>query len=75
MNDLDDLLARLDAVEHFLAQRLLLDIRDKLLDNLVVNVGLEQRPPDLLEAVLHVLLGQFSLTANILEGGFQALCQ
>jgi len=75
VNNLDDLLARLDALEHFLPERLLLDVRDELLDNLIVNVGLEQRPADFLEAVLHVFLGQFSLTANILEGGFQPFCQ
>ncbi|HNQ15649.1 MAG TPA: hypothetical protein PKM58_08800 [Pyrinomonadaceae bacterium] len=73
MNDLYNQLSGLKAVENLLAEGTLLHVRDELLDDLVVNVGLEQRAADFLEAVLHVLLGQFSLTANVLEDAFQLL--
>ena len=73
VNNLYNQLPRLKAFEHFLPEGTLLHIRDKLLDDLVVNVGLKQRHADFLEAVLHVLLSQFSLTANVLEDAFQLL--
>ena len=46
VDDLDDLLAGVEAAEDFLADRALLDARDELLDDLEVDVGLEQRQPD-----------------------------
>ena len=46
-HDLDDLLARRECRQHFLADRLRLDLVDELLDDLEVDVGLEQRQTNL----------------------------
>ena len=40
MHDLDDLLSRLEALQHLLAERALADAGDELLDDLEVDVGL-----------------------------------
>ena len=47
VDDLDDLLAGLDPVEHVGADRLLADVGHEVLDDLEVDVGLEQGEADL----------------------------
>ena len=46
MDDLDDELARRQAPQDFLADRLLLDFVNEVLDDLVVDVGVEEYPSD-----------------------------
>jgi hypothetical protein len=41
VDDLDDLLARVEAFQDVLAARALLDVGDEVLDDLKVDVGLE----------------------------------
>ena len=70
-HDLDHLLGRRQALEHLLAERLLLDPGEELLDHPEVDVGFEQREPDLLQRRGEVLLGDpaFALQAaeDVLE--------
>ena len=47
MDDLHDLLAGRDALQHVLAERALAHLSYEVLDDLEVDVRLEQREPDL----------------------------
>ena len=49
-HNLDDLLARRQRRQHFLADGLGLNVVDQLLDDFEVDVGLKQRQPDLASA-------------------------
>ena len=54
VDDLDDLLGRVEALEDLLADRPLADPLDEALGDLEVDVGLEQRAADLLERLVDV---------------------
>jgi hypothetical protein len=68
VHDLDDLLFRADALDQLRADRLGIDPRHQLLDDVVVNVGLEERGPDLAQTFLHVGFGQQTADTEPLEG-------
>src|SRR5688572_18478762 len=65
MDDLDDLLAGMDALNDFLAEGLFLDAINELLDHLEIDIRVQQGHPDLAEAVGDVVLGDFSKTAKV----------
>ena len=54
MDDFDDLLSRLDALNDFLADGLGFDALDKIARDLEIHVGLQQRQPDLAEGLTDV---------------------
>src|SRR6478736_7805771 len=67
VHDLDDLLARAQALLHVRAVRPLLDPGDELLHELDVHVGFEQREPDLAGDFVDVLLAQPAAAAQARE--------
>ena len=64
---LDDHLRGREALEHLRALRALADALYKVLDDLVADVGLEQRQANLAHGLRNVLLRQASLAAEPLE--------
>ena len=58
MDELDDLLARVEALEDVLSEGLRLHARDEVLDDLEVDVGLEQREADLAHRLVDGVLVQ-----------------
>ena len=75
VDDLDDELARRQAPQHFLADGLLLDLVDEILDDLVIDVGVQEDPADLTERFGNVRLGNLPFPAKFLEDDFQLLSQ
>ena len=67
MHDLDDLLLGPNALDQLRADGLVVDPRHELLDDVEMNVGLEQRGPDLAQTFLHVRFGQHTADAEALE--------
>ena len=72
VDDLDDLLGRIEALEHVLAQRLLPHARHQGPGDAVVDVGLEQRHAHLAQRFLDVLLGQPRLAGQLAHGPFES---
>ena len=72
MDDLDDLLLGPHALDELLADGPLLDARHELLDDVVIDVGLEQRRADLAQALADVRLGQQSAGPEPAEGAGEA---
>src|SRR5918912_154612 len=75
MDDLDDLLGRVQPLEDIRTERLLLDRLDELPDDLEADVGLKQRDPDLAQCDLQVLLADLAPTPQLLEDGGQPIRQ
>src|SRR3954469_7056648 len=67
MKNLNDLLTRRDAAEHFLAERLLLDPSDELLGNLEIDIRFQQREAHLPERVIDVGFADRAMTAKVLK--------
>ena len=67
VDDADDLLARVERLEHLLADRLLGDARHEVADDREADVGFEQRFLDELEPVAHVRFGELALAAERFE--------
>ena len=67
VDDLDDHLRRGEALEHVRADGALGDRFDKVLDDLVAHVGLEQRETHLAHGLLYVRLRQAALAAELFE--------
>ena len=57
-----------EALQHLLAARALPDLGDEVLDDLEVDVGLEQREPDLAHRLRDRLLVEAALAAKVAEG-------
>ncbi len=68
VDDLDDLLGRVQRLADLGAPGALLDRRDEVLDHGQRHVGLEQGEPDLARGGVDVRLGQLALAAEVLEG-------
>ena len=71
MDDLHDLLARRQALEDVLAERPLANMRDEVADDGEVDVGLEQREPDLTHRARDRLLVEPALLAQVAENALQ----
>ena len=67
VDDLDDLLAGVDALEDLVADRAFLDARDEVLDDLVVDVRLEQRQPHLAHGGIDVGLADPAMAGQLAE--------
>ena len=72
VDELHDLLARVQRLEHLGAERALLHRGGELLDDLEVDVGLEQRQADLAHGLVDVVLGQLAARADVGEGRLEA---
>ena len=69
VHDLDDLLRGADALDNFLSEAFAAHILHKILDDLEIDVGFQQRETHLAQTGLNVFLGQLALPAQIAEGG------
>ena len=67
MDDFDDLLAGLDALDDFLAERFGFDAFDKIAGDLEIDVGFQQRQPHLAQGIADIGLGDFAQTAQIFD--------
>src|SRR5208283_1006181 len=67
IEDFYNLLARRNRSQDLLAQSLRLDLGDKLLRNLVMNVRLKQRQANLSQRVVYVCLRDRAVTPEILK--------
>ena len=70
-DNFDHLLGRGEALGDFLSNRPLLDALLQVLRHLVVNVRLEEGPPNFAEHGRHLLGGDFSVPLELLEGLFE----
>ncbi|OPZ51728.1 MAG: hypothetical protein BWY91_02610 [bacterium ADurb.BinA028] len=75
VDDLDDLLARVEGLTHLGAQRSLADRRDERLDDGQGDIGVEQRHPDVAQGRVDVVLGEAPLAAQVAEGRGQPVGQ
>jgi hypothetical protein len=75
LNDFDDLLTGLDALNDFLPQSLGFDLFDKIAGNLELDISFEQSHADLAQGVADVGLGDFAQAAQVAEGGLQFAAQ
>ncbi len=73
VDDLDDHLAGLEALQHALADRLLADAGDELLGDLEVDVRLEQGEADLAHRLVDVVLAQLAARAQVRHRALEAL--
>ena len=71
VHGLYDLLARRDALQHLLAERALAHLRDEVLDDLEVDVGLEQREADLAHGTGDRLLVELASATEVAEGALE----
>jgi hypothetical protein len=75
MDDLNNLLGRVESREDLLAHRLFLHRFDELFDDLEMDVGFEQRDADLAETGVHILRGEFALAAEVFEDLLQFIAK
>ena len=68
VDDFDDLLAGLDALDDFGADGLGLDALDEIAGDLEIHVGLQQRHADFAQGIADVGLGDFAEAAQVAEG-------
>ena len=71
VDDSDKLLRRFERQQNFLAECLVRDSAHELFDNVVADVGFEQRFFDHFQAVTHVTLSQLAFSTKRLEGTFE----
>ncbi len=74
-DDLEDLLGGREGGQDLLTHGLLADARREVLDDAQVDVGLEERRPDLLERLVDVELGQVAFAAQLLQHTLQPVGQ
>ena len=67
MKYFNDLLPGCDATQHFFAQCLFFDPRDKVFCNLEIDICFEQCETDLAQCIINVRLADRPVTAQILE--------
>src|SRR5262249_39067461 len=72
VDDVDELLARLEAAQYPLADSLLGDALGELVDDVVIDVGVEKGLADFAQALLDVGLGDATAAAELVEGLGQA---
>ena len=68
VDDFDDLLAGLDALDDFRADGLGLDALDEIAGDLEIHVGLQQRHAHLAQGIGDVGLGNFAEAAQVAKG-------
>ena len=71
MNDLDDLLAGLNALDDFLAEGFGFNAIDEIAGNLEIDIGFQQSQTDFTERITDVGLGDFAETSQVAEAVLQ----
>ena len=74
-NDLDDLLIGRKLQHHFAAKRFAADGGKKLFNNRESDIAFEHGFADFAKRGTEMLVGEFALAAQILEGALQFLCK
>ena len=59
--------------QHFLAERLVLDVLDEVADDPDIDVGFEQREPDLAQRLFDIALADPALALEFFENAFEAV--
>ena len=72
VDDLDDLLTRIECLAELGADGLLADASGDVAHDADVDVGLEQRRADLLQDLVDIVVGQPTLAADLLDDAFKA---
>src|SRR5262249_43880248 len=75
VDDFDDLLAWLNALNDLLADRLLLDALDEITGDLEMDVGIQQRHPHLAQGLCDVGLGNLAESAQVSENVLELAAQ
>src|SRR5207248_9851760 len=75
VNNFDDLLARLDALNDLLAERFALHPLDEIAHHLEIDVRIQQGQPDLAQGVADVSFGNLAQAAQVLEGALEFAAQ
>src|SRR4051794_14150894 len=73
VDQLHDLLPRVERLAHIRSERPFLHRRGEVLDHVEVDVGLEQRQPYLAHRLVDVVLGQVAAAPHVREGALEAL--
>ena len=64
-----------ERAQHLRAERLALDVLDKVADDLDIDVGLEQREADFAQRLVDIALGDAAVAAEFLENPFEAVAE
>ena len=75
VDDLHDLLAGIEALEHVLADGPFPDAFNEVLDDLEIDVGLKQGQTHFAQRGLNVFLGQPGLAPDLAENVFESVCK
>ena len=67
--DLDQLLSGGEAIHHFLTDRPSLDLLNKILNDLEIDIGFQEGNPHFLQGLLDILLRQLSMASQFLKNG------
>ena len=68
VNDFDNLLPGLNALDHFLAQGLGFDALNEIARDLEIDIGFQQCQPHLTQSIADVFLRNFAQPTQVLEG-------
>ena len=74
-DELDQMLLGRERAEHFLAERLGLDVLDKIANDLDIDVGFEQREPDFAQRLFDIALGDAPGALEFSEDPFEAVAE
>jgi len=74
-HNFDDLLVGRKLQQDFRAEGFFANVREQFVDDSDVDVAFEQRFADTVEGLVHMLLREFSLAAQVLENSLQLVCQ
>ena len=75
MNDLDHLLPGIQGSGYFITYRALPNALDKILDDCIVNIRLQQRQADLTHGGVHILFRKLAAPAKLMKNIIQPLGQ
>jgi hypothetical protein len=75
VDDLDDLLTGLNALDDLLAEGLDFDLLDKIPGDLEIDIRVQERHADIAEGIRYIGLRDFAQSAEVAEGVLQFLAQ
>jgi hypothetical protein len=75
MDDFDDLLSWMNALDDLLAEGFDFDLLDKIPGHLEINIRVQERHADIAQGIGHIGLRDFPQSAKVAEGILQFLAQ